>query len=79
MTKTRSRKIAILTMAALSISAMALTPAPVNAQKAGQSKDARVSNPTYWPPALNNYYPDMELLDQDGKKVRLSSFKGKVI
>ena len=79
MTKSKPAKLAMLTLAALSISAMALTPAPVNAQNSGQSKEARVSNPTYWPPALNNCYPDMELLDQDGKKVRLSSFKGKVI
>ncbi|MCA9801122.1 MAG: hypothetical protein KC777_04010 [Cyanobacteria bacterium HKST-UBA02] len=46
---------------------------------AGNQKGARTNNPQYWPPALNNYYPDMELLDQDGKKIRLSSFKGKVI
>lgn len=37
------------------------------------------SNPQYWPPRLNSYYPDLELMDQDGKKIRLSSFRGKVI
>ncbi len=32
-----------------------------------------------WPPELGKPYPDLELVDQTGKKVRLSSFKGKVL
>jgi len=32
-----------------------------------------------WPPKLNEPYPDLELLDQTGRRVRLSSFKGSVI
>ncbi|MBX9691149.1 MAG: hypothetical protein K2Z81_02125, partial [Cyanobacteria bacterium] len=48
---------------------------------ASDSKDPvrRATNPQFWPPALNRLYPDMELVDQDGAKVRLSSFKGKII
>lgn len=46
---------------------------------AGNKPAAAQSNPQFWPPAINQYYPDMELLDQDGKKVRLSSFKGRII
>jgi len=32
-----------------------------------------------WPPKLDQAYPDLELVDQTGATVRLSSFKGKVI
>lgn len=32
-----------------------------------------------WPPQLNSPYPNLELMSINGKKVRLSSFKGKVI
>lgn len=38
-----------------------------------------ISNPTFWPPRLNQFYPDMELLNQDGRKTRLSDFRGQVI
>lgn len=34
---------------------------------------------TFWPPAVNQFYPELELCDLTGKKVRLSSFAGKVI
>lgn len=49
-----------------------------NANKSVAVNDLK-SNPQYWPPAINNYYPDMELYNQNGQKTRLSSFKGKVI
>jgi hypothetical protein len=32
-----------------------------------------------WPPQLGEPYPDLELIDQTGQPVRLSSFKGSVI
>ena len=32
-----------------------------------------------WPPKLNEPYPDLHLVDQDGKLTRLSEFKGKII
>lgn len=32
-----------------------------------------------WPPALDQAYPDLNLMDQSGKRVRLSAFKGKII
>ncbi|MBX9667693.1 MAG: FAD-dependent oxidoreductase, partial [Candidatus Obscuribacterales bacterium] len=60
-----------------------LSASAAPATKTGSTTAAVVkrptSNPTYWPPALNNYYPDMELIDQDGKRLRLSSLRGKII
>lgn len=35
--------------------------------------------PDVWPPAVGAAFPDLELLDARGEKVRLSSFKGKVV
>jgi hypothetical protein len=35
--------------------------------------------PVFWPPKLDYYYPDLTLLDQNGKKVQLSSFMGKIL
>ncbi len=32
-----------------------------------------------WPPQVGQPYPDLEMVDQTGQKVRLSSFKGKVL
>jgi len=34
---------------------------------------------TAWPPVLGKPFPDLELVDQTGEKVRMSSFKGSVI
>ncbi len=34
---------------------------------------------TFWPPVVNQFYPELELCDLSGKRVRLSSFAGKVI
>ena len=33
----------------------------------------------FWPPQLNGFYPELELMSSTGKKVKLSSFAGKVI
>lgn len=33
----------------------------------------------YWPPQLNNYYPELELMSTSGKKVKLSAYAGKVL
>lgn len=33
----------------------------------------------YWPPQLNNYYPELELVSTSGQKVKLSSYVGKVL
>ncbi len=46
------------------------SPAPVQIQK---------FTPSPWPPALNQPYPDLELIDQEGLPFRLSALKGKVI
>lgn len=32
-----------------------------------------------WPPQVGQPYPDLEWIDQTGQKIRLSSFKGKVL
>jgi hypothetical protein len=32
-----------------------------------------------WPPKLNQPYPDLELIDQTGARVKLSSFRGRVV
>ena len=35
--------------------------------------------PAVWPPRVGEPYPDLELIDQTGRLVRLSSFKGSVL
>ncbi len=35
--------------------------------------------PTFWPPVVGRTYPEIELCDLTGKKVKLSSFAGRVI
>ena len=35
--------------------------------------------PTPWPPVIDQAYPDLELIDQNGKPFHLSDLKGKVI
>ena len=37
------------------------------------------ANDFTWPPKIAEPYPDLQLIDQTGKTVKLSSFKGKVI
>lgn len=32
-----------------------------------------------WPPEINEQYPDLQLLDQEGNLTRLSDFRGKII
>ena len=56
-------------------------PTSVYAQKKSTKNNATSlrSNPQFWPPVLNRYYPDLELINQDGKRTRLSSFRGRVI
>lgn len=34
---------------------------------------------TFWPPVLNQTYPDIELTNIDGKRVKLSSYAGRAI
>lgn len=40
---------------------------------------APVSSKESWPPVLNMPYPDLKLMNQDGKMTQLSQFKGKLI
>ena len=42
----------------------------------GQQVNGNAAN---WPPVLEEPYPDLELIDHRGEKVRLSSFKGSVL
>lgn len=46
---------------------------------AAPSKTGKSKYSLYWPPQLNNYYPDLELVSISGKKVRLSDYAGKVM
>ncbi len=39
----------------------------------------RAEAPFLWPPVNGEAYPDLELVNQDGEQVRLSSFRGKMI
>lgn len=34
---------------------------------------------TFWPPAVNQFYPELELSDLSGKRTKLSAYAGKVI
>lgn len=58
----------------------------VNTSRGDSPSVARPSTPAKkkvlpfsWPPKLGETYPDLELVDQTGKRVSLSQFKGKVI
>lgn len=75
--KTTTALVQLIAILSLVLSAMA--PAYAGSTTSGAAVKRAATNPTYWPPQLNNYYPDMELVDQDGKLVRLSSFKGRII
>jgi len=48
---------------------------PVTAQTAPVARTYK----TFWPPVVNQVYPELELSDLSGKKIKLSSFAGKVI
>ena len=47
--------------------------------KAVQGLPLNENIPDPWPPKMNKPYPEIELIDQDGKEFKLSSLKGKVI
>lgn len=47
--------------------------------KAAQGLPLNKNLPDPWPPKMNKRYPEIELIDQDGKEFKLSSLKGKVI
>ena len=42
-------------------------------------KTAEDGTPYYWPPKMNQPYPDMMLLDRNGREFKLSDLKGYVI
>lgn len=54
----------------------ACKPAPAPPQESAVDAANRKLD---WPPRIGEPYPDPELVDPDGKIVRLSSFKGKVL
>lgn len=60
----------LLSQAAL---AQAKSQAPV------QTKALVRALPTFWPPVVGRTYPEIELCDLTGKKVKLSSYAGRVI
>ncbi|MBP9090681.1 cytosine permease [bacterium] len=52
--------------------------AQVQASKQAQPQALRAV-PTFWPPVVGRTYPEIELCDLTGKKVKLSSYAGRVI
>lgn len=78
--KISSHKFILMAITLMIASALFLS-LPAFAQKKSKKNKATVlrSNPQFWPPVLNRYYPDLELINQDGKRTRLSSFRGRVI
>lgn len=71
---------ALLSFGALTSSSSCLAAGPAqNAAKPAAAAQAKPKYPLYWPPALNTYYPDIEMMSISGKPVRLSSYAGKVI
>lgn len=47
--------------------------------KSQSPQKAASKYPPYWPPALNHYYPGLELMSLSGQKVSFASFAGKVL
>lgn len=78
--KSISLVVALLSLCALvsSLGCRAAGPAQ-NAAKPAAIAPAKARYPMYWPPSLNTYYPDIEMMSISGKPVRLSSYAGKVI
>jgi len=60
----------ILILGALTLVLLVVFQTQVYSQRGGIST---------WPPQLGKTYPDLEVIDQDGKRWNLSRFKGKVI
>ena len=52
---------------------------PIGSLADGLPLHRRETQDFNWPPKLNEPYPDLHLVDQDGKLTRLSEFKGKII
>ncbi len=50
-----------------------------NLAKIAQGKPLNENIPDPWPPKMNKPYPEIELIDQDGKEFKISDLKGKVI
>ncbi len=71
-----SMRLLVLCMLALVVACTPISQADAEKGKPGV---ATAGKDVFWPPKLNYYYPNLTLLDQDGKKVSLSQFKGKVI
>lgn len=73
-------KITLLSLLALVVACNPLSQTQADAEKAkSPSTSANAGSDVFWPPRLNYYYPNLKLLDQDGKRISLSQFKGKVI
>lgn len=48
-------------------------------QKAKPAQQSKQKNPEFWPPMLTQFFPDMTLVNQDGRPTKLSDYKGKII
>ncbi len=73
--------ISIMRLLLLSTLALVVACTPLSQADAEKGKPgvSTAGKDVFWPPRLNYYYPNLTLTDQDGKKVSLSQFKGKVI
>lgn len=62
------------------VSFLALQSCASDAQKSGgSSSGTAASSVSPWPPQLDSKYPDLELMSTSGKKVKLSSYTGKIL
>jgi|JI8StandDraft_1071087.scaffolds.fasta_scaffold00999_11 cytosine permease len=78
----RSKKVAIVAVLCLLSLSGLLSPAALaqaKSQAPVQTKAQVRALPTFWPPVVGRTYPEIELCDLTGKKVKLSSYAGRVI
>lgn len=75
-----NRGFALKKLSALLITTLALCIAFIAVQPGIAANSKQTSKfRLFWPPQLNNYYPDIELQSLSGKKVKLSQYAGKVL
>ncbi len=48
-------------------------------QAVAEGRSVNENLPDVWPPQMNKVYPNLSLIDQDGKSVNLHDFDGKII
>ncbi len=71
------KKIGNIELIAIAISALAVLVFIYMSFSSSQAQSGRSG--ISWPPQLNKPYPELELMTSNGRKVKLSSFAGKII